>query len=141
MPRELNVQLIQRDAFRRLADMVTTHSIDMSVDDLSKLSSIVLEHFLEASAQAAPNDLIGCPSCGSHSVNAIEELAQTKLSCKSCQSTWWKKKPEVELEDKTDGLGVYPAGFCPNCKRDNVYKPRPCEAQCHSCGYHWATKN
>ena len=119
MPKELDVRKIQRIAYALLADFAAARNVDMSVDDLAKLSSIVLEHFIEASARSelkpkkewtAPENST-CPNCGTHNTRGFQHLTHMDMECAECGVEWIKKNPEVKLEDRV----VDATRTCPKC--------------------------
>ena len=82
------INFIQRQVFAQLNELCDEHEVSMSVDQLAKLSSIVLEHMLEAAAPPKPMAALECPIC---------------------QST------ATYIDDSSIGTGVAPLGCCRRC--------------------------
>ena len=124
-----DVNKIQKQAFAEIVRIADEHGINISVEQLSNVSSIVLEHLLEASAGAEP-DRFTCPFCTNGGcVTETQQTGHNRYECSTCEVSWIKMKPP---NDKMRGPD------CPQCQGSETILASERRAKCRTCENEWA---
>ena len=136
--RHLPPNKIQRDVFVAISEICTKYDVDMAVDELGRLSSIVFEQMAEAVA-LQPEDTIHCPTCDSPVVETRDKLSHVERVCMSCRTLWYVDKPLRERPRSTD---------CPKCQGPNTWVDDggvevgiPPVGVCRDCKERWPESN